>query len=222
VHAVGFAPKEQELPVAYSTSNEVVLPRIELSEEAIVEGVVRDARGDPVAGARVARDRVPTYLAVGTAPRGVAVTDARGRFRLGELPAGTVMLEAYAPDFGRSTAEEVRLTAGRTTSGVELRLQKDVESRAQEPAAAGGVAVTLAESGDPHEVVVVNVAQGSEAERAGLATGDVLVQIDGAAVHTMSDARARLAGPLGDDVVIQYRRGETTDSVRVAREPVRK
>ena len=35
-------------------------------------------------------------------------------------------------------------------------------------------------------------------------------------------ARAKLAGPMGDDVVVKFRRGEDTDSVRVAREAVRK
>jgi len=70
--------------------------------------------------------------------------------------------------------------------------------------------------------VLVDVAQASEAERAGLAAGDVLLQVDGVAVHTMAETRGKLAGPLGDDVVVKFRRGEETDSVRVAREPVRK
>jgi len=50
-----------------------------------VEGVVLDARGDPIAGARVAEGLVPTYLAVGASPPNLAVTDARGRFRLVDL-----------------------------------------------------------------------------------------------------------------------------------------
>ena len=82
--------------------------------------------------------------------------------------------------------------------------------------------MTLGETGDPKEVVLVDVAQASEAERAGLSAGDAILSIDGVAVRGMADARAKLAGPIGDNVVIQYRRGEETDSVRVAREPVRK
>jgi hypothetical protein len=220
--AAGFAPGEREIVIASKSSSAVVLPRFELAEEGVAEGVVLDARGDPVPGARVARDRVPTYLAVGPTPRGIAVTDARGRFRLGELPQGDFTLEAYAPDMGRASIEAVHIVAGRTTSGVEIRLQKDEGPRSQEPASVGGVAVTLGEAGDTHEIVLVDVAQASEAERAGLAAGDVVLQIDGAPVHSMADARAKLAGPMGDDVVIQFRRGEETDSVRVAREPVRK
>jgi hypothetical protein len=38
----------------------------------------------------------------------------------------------------------------------------------------------------------------------------------------MAEARVKLSGPLGDDVVVKFRRGETIDSLRVAREPVRK
>ena len=90
-------------------------------------------------------------------------------------------------------------------------------------ASQGGVAVTLGETtGDPKEVVLVNVALASEAERAGLAVGDVVLEVDGVAVHSMTEARAKLAGPMGDDVVVKFRRGEDTDSVRVAREAVRK
>jgi hypothetical protein len=221
--AAGFAPGEQEIATAGAPSHRVILPRIELSEEGIAEGVVLDGRGDPVPGARVARDRVPTYLAVGTTPRGIAVTDARGRFRLGELPAGAHTFEAYAPDVGRASVEGVRVSVGRTTSGVDIRLSKDTEGHSQEPASLGGVAVTLGEtSGDPKEVVLVDVALASEAERAGLAVGDVVLQVDGLAVHSMAEARAKLAGPMGDDVVVKFRRGEETDSVRVAREAVRK
>jgi S1-C subfamily serine protease len=83
--------------------------------------------------------------------------------------------------------------------------------------------VTLGElSGEPPEVVVVGVADGSEAERAGFAAGDVVVAVDGALVQTIVDARARLSGPLGDDVVVTRRRGDVSESVRVPREAVRR
>jgi hypothetical protein len=220
VRAAGFALHEEEVSLARGSSSPITLPRVELAEEGVVEGVVIDARGDPVPGARVARDEVPTYLAVGSTPRGIAVTDARGRFRLGELPAGTLRLEAYAPDFGRASADRVAVSSGRTTTGVQIRLQKDMEAHSQEPASVGGVAVTLGESRG--EVVLVDVAAGSEAERAGLTAGDVIEKVDGAKVRTMAEARGRLAGPMGDDIVVQFRRGQESDSVRIAREPVRK
>jgi protocatechuate 3,4-dioxygenase beta subunit len=223
VQASGYAPHTEEIAIEASSSHRTTLARIELSEEGAVEGNVVDGRGDPVPGARVAKDFVPTYLALGPTPQGIAVADARGRFRLGGLPAGVLRLEAYAPDVGRAAVDGVRVEAGHPTVGVRIRLQKDEDESSQEPASSGGVAVTLgASSQDSREVMLADVAQGSEAERAGLVAGDVLLTIDGTPVHSMPEARARLAGPLGDDVVIQFRRGEGIDSVRVAREPVRK
>jgi S1-C subfamily serine protease len=190
----------------------------------VVEGQVVDERGDPVAGARVARDHVPTWLVVGTSPLGVALSDAKGRFTLRELPEGNLVLEAYAPDRGRALAEGVRVTAGRTT--VNVRIVLGARSADQAPApesmATGSVAVTLGETGEPVEVVIVSLVEGSEAERAGLAPGDVLLAVDGASVATMSEARARLSGPLADDVVLRVRRGEQTLALRVARESVRR
>jgi len=221
VRAAGHSPVTRAVKIPDNGgARPYALPRIELSAEGIVEGVVVDARGDPVQGARVAKDRVPTYLAVGATPAGVAVTDARGRFKLAELPEGDVTLEAFAPDVGRARESGVRVVAGRTTVNVKITLEK--LDKADDPATSGGVAVTLGETSEPREVVLVAVAEGSEAERAGLAPNDVIVEIDGARVHTIEEARKKLNGPIGDDVVVKLRRGEKTETVRVAREQVRR
>jgi C-terminal processing protease CtpA/Prc len=91
-----------------------------------------------------------------------------------------------------------------------------------EPASSGSLAVTLGETGAPVDVVIASVVEGSEAERAGLAPGDVVLAVDGAPVRSMEEARAKMSGPLADDVVMQVRRGERTLAVRVTREPVRR
>ncbi len=115
------------------------------------------------------------------------------------------------------------MRAGRATSGVTLHLGADDSDRASEPTSGGGVAITLGDfAGEPPEVVVVAVADGSEAERAGLAAGDVLLAVDGAPVQFIAEARARLSGPLGDDVVVLRRRGDATEALRVPRERVRR
>jgi hypothetical protein len=221
VRAQGHAPAKRTVTIPDSGgARPFTLPRIELAAEGIVEGIVVDARGDPVQGARVAKDHVPTYLAVGSTPPGVAVTDARGRFKLTEVPEGDVTLEGYAPDVGRARVTGVRVVAGRTTIDVKITLDK--LEKAADPAASGGVAVTLGETSEPREVVLVSVAEGSEAERAGLAPNDVIVEIDGTRVHTIEEARAKLNGPIGDDVVLKLRRGERTETVRVSREQVRR
>jgi C-terminal processing protease CtpA/Prc len=88
----------------------------------------------------------------------------------------------------------------------------------------GNVAVTLGERGSDSslEVVVANVSATSEAERAGISAGDVITQVDGAAVRGMADARKRMAGRPGTDVVIEIRREAHTVTLRVQRELVRK
>jgi membrane-associated protease RseP (regulator of RpoE activity) len=222
VRAQGFAPKEIDVTIdASGGGRAVTLPRVELGGEGAVEGLVVDGRGDPVQGARVAKDRVPVFLAVGASPPAVAVTDARGRFRLAELAEGTCALEVYAPDLGRARLEAVRVSAGRTNDVGKVTLAKDGEAPA-DPSARGNVAVTLGEASDVREVVVVAVAEASVAERSGLAPGDVIVEIDSVPVHTIAEARAKLSGPLGDDVVLKLRRAGRPLTLRVAREEVRR
>jgi hypothetical protein len=225
VRAPGFAPVTRTLKVPDSGGRRpFTMPRIELAPEGTIEGEVVDPRGAPVAGARVARDAVPTWLLVGSNPDAVAITDTRGHFALHELPEGSVTLEAYATGVGRARIADVKVVAGRTTDGVRIAIASpdDDSTPATEPQAAGGVAVTLGETSAPTEVVVVSVVEGSEAERAGLVPGDVLVSVDGNAVDGMADARARLGGPIRDDAVVGVRRGDRTLALRVAREAVRR
>jgi protocatechuate 3,4-dioxygenase beta subunit len=210
VKATGRADRPLELDV------------IDLSEPGVVEGEVVDAAGKPVLGARVAAGAVPAYLPAGTLPAGMAVTDRNGRFKLSGVAPGNVDIEAYAADVGRGVTRAVSVSGGRSTSGVRIRLTGAADDA--EPAAIGGVAVTLGERGSAAdlEIVVVNVAAGSEAERAGLHAGDVIDSLDGKPPSSMADARARLAGPPGSDVVLTLRRGDAAATLRVAREPVRR
>jgi protocatechuate 3,4-dioxygenase beta subunit len=222
VRAAGFAPTARAITIPSGGGDRpYAIPRIELASGGTLEGVVVDGRGDPVQGARVAQDRVPTYLAVGATPAGIAVTDAKGRFSLADLPEGSVTLEAYAPELGRVRVEGVRVIAGRPSESVRIVLLQTKDDT-PEPATSGGVAVTLGETSGEREVVVVAVAEGSEAERAGLLPGDIVVDVDGVRVQTIEEARARLSGPAGDDVVLRLRRGEKTETVRVSRERVRR
>jgi hypothetical protein len=225
VRAAGFAPVARDVAVPDSGGRRALqIPRVELAEEGAVEGDVVDARGDPIAGVRVARDHVPTWLAVGAAPPGTAVTDATGRFALHELPEGTLTLEAYAPDVGRARLTGVKVVSGRTTIRVRITLTPGGgdTSASSEAGASGNVAITLGETAAPVQVAIVSVTEGSEAERAGLAPGDAIVSVDGSAVGSIAEARARLAGPVADDVVLVVRRGDQPLTLRVSREPVRR
>jgi len=197
------------------------LPAIDLEEPGAVEGEVVDERGDPVAGARVAVGHAPSYLPAGGLPRGVAVTDANGAFSLQGLASGKTTIDVFSPDRGRGSAR-VEVRSSRTESGVRITVRPSGSE--QDPFAPGGVAVTLGErgAGDALEVVVVGVAENSEAERAGLQAGDVITSINDAKPSSMHDARARLSGPLQSDVVISVTRAEAVQRLSVLREAVRK
>ena len=225
VRAKGRAPITRDVVIEDRGGRRATeLARVELAEEGIVVGVVVDAKGDPVPGARVARDAVPTYLPASGTPPGMAVADAKGRFRLGELAEGSAVLEAYSPDVGRAHVTGIRVLAGRATDGVKIVLVRG-ESVVADPLATGGVAVTLGETAaglSAAEVVIVAVAEGSEAERAGLLPNDLVAEIAGAHVSSITDARARLSGPVHDDVVVKVKRGDRVVSLRVPREQVRR
>ena len=225
VHASGFAGVERSIKIPDSGGGRpFAIPTVELAAEGIVEGEVVDGHGASVAGARVAKDTAPTWLVVGVATEAAAVADAHGRFSLKELPEGPITLEAYAPDLGRGRVEGVKVTAGRTTSGVRIVLggRPETEPREHAPEASGNVAISLSDSTPPGQVTVAAVAPGSEAERAGIMPGDFVVAVDEAPVHSVADAREKLAGPLADDVVLKLRRGEHELGVTVPREAVRR
>lgn len=197
------------------------LPDVDLDEPGTVEGEVVDERGDAVAGARVAVEHAPSYLPSGPLPRGVAVTDARGAFALRGLAPGPRLLEAFAPDQGRGSVK-LEVQSNRTQPGVRITLKPS--GSLPDPFAPAGVAITLGERGQGAtlEVVVVAVAEGSEAERAGLAPGDVITAIDDARASSMREARSRLGGAPQSDVVLAVLRGGATHRLSVTREPVRK
>jgi hypothetical protein len=220
VRAKGFASTALPATVAEREGRgESVVPPIELSSEGIVTGVVSDVRGRPIAGARVGPGQLASFVTKASA--GYATTDANGAFTLAELPQGVTVLEAVTADGARGRVSDVRIIADRTTSGV--RITVDPKSAAGASPEGNSVAVTLGETGGPdREVVIADVAAGSEAERAGLRPGDVLLSVDGVKVERIEDARAKLTGPAALDVLLKLRRGDRFDLRRVPREPTRR
>jgi hypothetical protein len=219
-----FATAELDVTVTRETRADraQTLDPIDLFEPGSVEGDVVDAEGEPVSGARVAVGLVPTFLPAGALPPGVAQTDSNGHFVLTGVAPGSRVLEALSPVSGRGRSGTVEVTASRVTDRVRITL---TEPAGDDGSVLGGnVAVTLGErgSGSGVEVVVANVSPTSEAERAGMSAGDIIVQVDGTAVRGMGDARKRMAGRPGTDVVIEVRRESHTVTLRVQRELVRK
>jgi hypothetical protein len=217
----GFAKVEQSVRVEPPAHDRAVqLEPIDLAEGGIVEGQVVDGRGDPVAGARVATGSIPTPLPVGKLPPGIVLTNRQGEFKIEELPEGDVIVEAYAPDRGRGRAA-ARVAAGRTTDRVRIALGTAEGDPTLETSPAAGVAVLLDDKGGGG-VRVVSVANGSEAERAGLLVGDRVVLVDGQRVSSAREARARLSGPSGDDVLVEIVREKESHKLRIPREKVQR
>jgi hypothetical protein len=218
----GLAKVEQSVrvePPAHADRT-IQLEPIDLAEGGIVEGQVVDGRGDPVAGARVATGLIPTPLPAGKLPPGVVLTNRHGEFKIEELPEGDVIIEAYAPDRGRGRAS-ARVAAGRTTDRVRIALGAAEGDPTLETSSAAGVAVSLDDKGGVG-VRVASVASGSEAERAGLLVGDRVVAVDGQRVSSAKEARARLSGPSGDDVLVEIVREKESHKLRVSREKLQR
>jgi len=118
----------------------------------------------------------------------------------------------------------VEVSSAHTTRGLRILLTARAQPAEGETFAAGSVAVTLGERGTaPNvEVVVVSVAEASEAERAGVQAGDIIAALDGARPSSMTDARDRLSGQPGSDLVLELLRAGATLKFRVLREAVRR
>jgi hypothetical protein len=215
-----YAPAEGDATVS-STGREdrpFELPALDLPESGEISGIVLDKSGSPVAGARVAPYTVPSYLVIGNLPPTMAITKRDGRFVLKNIGAGRVTLHALAPSVGRGSSAPFEVVAGRETPDIAIKL---AASASDESASASGssVAISLGEQGS--DIVVASVAPGSEAERTGIAAGDTLVTIEGVHPASLSDARGRLSGPEGTDVLLEVQRQGKPIKVRIAREPVR-
>jgi hypothetical protein len=190
---------------------------IDLPDPGTIEGRVVDGAGNAIAGARVAIGSVGAVVPLAVlSPSAAVSTRADGSFRIDRARPGKLSVEAYAPGAGRGRSSVV-VDAGRTTGDVVIRLEPSTEDR--EPSTTGGVAVTLGSS--PAGTTVLQVAPGSEAEHGGLVQGDVVEQVDRVVPSSLADARQRLAGPEGSDVVIAVRRETGRAILRVRRERVR-
>ena len=219
-----FADEESTLRVEATGRGDrpFTLPDIDLAEAGEVEGDVVDERGDRVAGARVMAGDAQSYAPAGRLPHGVVLTDNDGHFVLSAVHPGSATISAVSSVSGRGSARAVEVSSGHATRNV--RIQLTPRAAESDPIAAGSVAITLGERGTAPdvEVVVVSVAEASEAERAGVQAGDVLSALDGARPSSMGDARAKLSGQPGSDLVLEVRRAGATLKFRVLREAIRR
>jgi hypothetical protein len=219
-----YAKAERVFAFEGDVDRTTMLETIDLSPAGSVEGKVVDDAGEPVAGARVGLDAVPTYLPPGRLPGELAQTDADGNFLLGGLPVGLCKLVAYSAELGRGFVDGIDVRADRTTRRVTIVIPAQ-DYTPPKVAGAASVALTLAERAG--KVVVVDVPSGGQAELAGLEPDDVFVSIAGASVPSLEVARAKLSGPSTEDVVVEVSRTMPSGEVipitfRVRRESVRR
>jgi len=199
------------------------LPDIDLLEPGEVEGEVVDQRGDRVEGARVMAGTGSSFVPAGKAARSVVLTDRDGHFALTGVHPGSATITAVSSVAGRGSVRSVEVSSGRSARGLRIQLAPQ-GSDSEAPPAPGSVAIGLGERGNaPNvEVVVVNVAESSEAERAGVEPGDVISAIDGVRPTSKGDARARLGGQPGSDLVLELTRAGSALRLRVLREAMRR
>lgn len=89
--------------------------RIELARGAILEGDVRDRKGDPVAATLNGTDasgRTETY----------GFSDESGAFRLAHAPAGSLRLVAHAPGYDPSRPVEIETRPGERVQRIRIEL----------------------------------------------------------------------------------------------------
>ena len=199
------------------------LPDIDLLEAGEVEGEVVDQRGDRIEGARVTAGNGSGFLPAGKSARGVVLSDRDGHFLLSGVHPGSATISAVSSVAGRGSVRGVEVSSGRTARGLRIQLVPQA-SESDSAVAAGSVAIGLGERGNaPNiEVVVVSVAESSEAERAGVEAGDLITAIDGVRPTSMADARARLSGQPGSDLVLELSRAPAAVRLRVLREAMRR
>ncbi len=202
-----------ERAVTLPAVGHVRLDRVELAAGGSAEGDVVDAHGEPVAGAVIARLDAPPEALTGTAR-----SDRRGAFLVANLPEGDIAVVAWHPTLGRSVPTVVRVLRGTVARAVRVRFDRDTASasRALTMRAVSFEAVTV--PGAAPSVEVRGVAPGTAPDRAGLRAGDRVVSLGGEAVSTPAEAERRLAGAVGDDVVIEVERDGVRRTLRWARE----
>jgi carboxypeptidase family protein/PDZ domain-containing protein len=163
--------------------------------------IVRRFTGEAVPGAQV-RPRI--YRGTGgEAPAGTT-SDDRGRFVLPGLPLDIALLEVRAPGY-RIERFPVSPT------GTDL----DLGEIGLEPRVFGGVGMTLAvRDGEVHILGLFDDAPGA---RAGLAQGDVILEIDGERVDglELEDVVGRIRGTEGSDVRMLVRREGEAEPIQI-------
>lgn len=185
-----------------------------------VSGVVRTIEGAPIPNARVVLDG-PRYGSSVLPAHIRSVTRADGRFTLAGVTPGRVAVSVLAAGHHPRTVGGIVVTDHATIGPLDVTLTRLEEGERPTLEAVGiGVQYTTTEKG----LEIYRVFSESGAEAAGLASGDMILGIDGVAVESTGEAGARtqLLGADGTTVRLQVLKkdGRNADVV-VTRRPIR-
>jgi hypothetical protein len=182
------------------------LERLEVRAGGGAEGDVVDGRGEPVQGARVAREDSANDGAGGV------LTAREGRFTATSLPEGDVALVATHPALGRSAPAVVRVLRGTVARGVRLRFEADLAS-----AAVARESPSLVLAGTRLGVLVRAVTEGSAPAAAAVREGDRVLSVNAVAVAGVAQAERLLRLSRGDQTVLELERDGARRVVRWGR-----
>ena len=213
-----FAPgaaTSREVQVEVDPGNEAGPLRLVLGAAGRISGRVLDARGHPVAGARVSVDFGGVY-GIGrftgeTGPVTESGTD--GAFLLTDVPAGQPSrVFAYRPDHLMGAAGPVTVDPGADAGPVTIHLRAPPHTPPSQAEAFGGVGMTIGSPGSG-QVLVEHVYEGGPAFFAGLRDGDVLLSVDGRSVEALGlpGTLQAIRGPVGSLVTLEVSRPTTGD-----------
>jgi hypothetical protein len=170
---------------------------IALAAAARLLGRVTDESGKPLADVMAFLDRGAT-----------AQTGGDGRFAFDDVAPGEHTLGAYVSPATTVKARTVTVAEGQALDAGDL---------VASPLKAQPGEVGLFVRGDSASVTVMMVVPGSPSEQAGIFVGDQLLDIDGSPVTGAADARVRLRGAPGSQVVLRTSRQGTTRVVTIVR-----
>lgn len=85
-----------------------------------------------------------------------------------------------------------------------------------------GIGVVIRTDDTTKEISVINVLKDTPAEKAGVQVGDVFLKVNGEDVSGLSqlELAAKVRGPAGSDVTIEFRRGDQTVDLTMKREHI--
>ncbi len=177
------------------------LPSLELVPSLVVSGRVVDEAGQAQDGAVIAARRIGSFSTRRELNAVASQSAEDGTFSI-EVERGQEIY-LYAARLGEAFGFSDRIEAGELDRIEDVVIVIDHPDRAvpYEPAT---VLVTLEERGS--SLLVYAVAEGSQAEQAGVRPEDRIISIDDVEADGVEDARALLSGPLGGQIRLVVQR----------------